>query len=81
MSIILFIGYKFCCKFPKLSCEGACLIASHYKKDIFEVFKVDEVLEKIIKGFGISDEAFELFMLYVSESDRIVSNKYFCIFK
>ena len=69
--------YKFCCKFPKISCEGARFIASHYKKDIFEVFKVDEVLEKIIKGFGISDEAFELFVLYVSESDRIVSHKYY----
>ncbi len=69
--------YKFCSKFPKLSCESTSFIASHYKKDIFEGHKVDEVLEKIIKGFGICDEAFKIFMMYLSEADRVVSKKYY----
>lgn len=67
---------KFYKRFPHISKEAFKEIADRYIMDLFEDYDLESCFEKIIKVYGETDEAFELFITYVDKKADELDKKY-----
>lgn len=63
-------------KHPSLSKRAIESLGFIYIKDLFDLYDLESVFDKLIDSFGETDEAFELFMKYVDSKAEELQKEY-----